>query len=317
MATASKHHKHLKPKTKAKKLKTTRPPRDQLNVDHLRLKGDDKHKKLTADVRRSITAADLEMTLDGASTLTLKIHDPLRKLLNSDLTLEATTMIVDELEYTLAKVSHNGDEIDLIFEESAVHWLRQYSKPKKANRANTTRAQFIQGMVKEVKEVIIPWHCPEVNIKQPIAASAAGVSSGGGGGGSVSDAGGKGYWEVPASAEDDPPGIQAAFGPLPMDRRGYSVLSKSGMSSDAGTAGQAITPYLQGGERMNIVNPANGRNVTVPLVDRGAGSDAIRPVVGLYPQTRSDLGLSGGSFTVRIKRANGQSMRCERGHLIS
>jgi hypothetical protein len=71
----------------------------------------------------------------------------------------------------LVKVSHTDDEITLIFEETAMNLLRQekYSKPKKAARDNTTRAQFIRGMVAEVTERRIHFECPELTQRQPIA----------------------------------------------------------------------------------------------------------------------------------------------------
>ena len=162
---AIKHHRRLKPRTKAKPLGTYRPPRDQLNVDHLRIRGES---KITADVRRLCTEATVEMTLAGASTVTLKVQDPTRKLLNSDLVLQASTLVVDNISYTLAKVSRDGNTLTLIFEETAVHLLRQYNKPRKANRDNTTRAAFIASMVKEVTEAVIPFRCPEVDVKQKV-----------------------------------------------------------------------------------------------------------------------------------------------------
>ena len=167
----TKHHagnSRFKPKTKAKPLGTARIPHDSLNVDHLRFRGE---KKLVADLRKLIVSGTDETTMDGASTLTFKVVDRRRKLLNSDLIMQASTVLLDNVEYTLAKVSHDGDDITLIFEESAVHWLRQYNKAKKANRSNTTRAQFIAGMVTEVKEVVIPFECPELKDKEPIAKS--------------------------------------------------------------------------------------------------------------------------------------------------
>jgi hypothetical protein len=57
----------------------------------------------------------------------------------------------------------------LTFEETAVYWLRQYDNRKKAERDTTTRAQFIRSMVREVSQVRIPFECPEVNVRQPIA----------------------------------------------------------------------------------------------------------------------------------------------------
>ena len=118
---------------------------------------------LVADLKRSVTSAELSMTIEGASTLTLKVRDYTRSLLRSPIARTRARLILDGIEYTLVKVGHEGDEITLIFEETAVNLLRRYRKPRKANRANTTRAQFIEGMVREVTERAIPFRCPELD----------------------------------------------------------------------------------------------------------------------------------------------------------
>ena len=162
--------KTLKPKTKAKPLGTFRPPPSDLDVQRMKLQGD---KATAADMRRSITSGELQMTIEGASTLTVKVRDYTRALLNSALLQTEAYVNVDNIEYSLSKVTHTDNELTLIFEETAVHLLRKYKKPKKANRDNTTRAQFIRSMVTEVKERKIAFNCPEVNLKQPVGKSGA------------------------------------------------------------------------------------------------------------------------------------------------
>jgi hypothetical protein len=126
-------------------------------------------------------------------------------------------------------------------------------------------------------------------------------------------------WLVPASAEDDPAGANAKYGPLPKDRRGFSILSASGRSSDAKTAGQALSPGAVWPQELDLViqNPRTGAAVVAHPVDIGAGSDSILPVIGLYPQTRKDLGLTGGAFKVVIARVDGGGMRPARGTRVT
>jgi hypothetical protein len=172
----------LKVKTKARPLGTFRPPARDLDLDALRLQGD---RGQVADLKRSISSGELQQTLEGASTLTLKVRDYTRALLNSALLQAEAHLTLDNIEYSLAKVSHDGDELTLIFEETGVNLLRKYNSPRKANRGATTRAQFIRGFVREVKERVIPFNCPEVNERQPVAAAqAAAASAPAGGGGS-------------------------------------------------------------------------------------------------------------------------------------
>lgn len=153
----------------------------------------------------------------------------------------------------------------------------------------------------------------ELNAEAKAAAAPSGTTTTLTGAGGATGTGVR--WLVPASAEDDPPGAPGSCGPLPADGRGYSVLSASGTSGDAGTAGQALSvgSVWPCASPMIITNPANGRSVTAQHVDIGAGSDDILPVVGIYPQTRADLGLSGGAFHVIIQSASGQALAPARG----
>lgn len=152
-------------RVKAKPLGTFRPPARDLDLEQVNILGD---RGLVADLKRSVTSAELSMTIEGASTLTLKVRDYTRSLLRSPIARTRARLILDGIEYTLVKVGHEGDEITLIFEETAVNLLRRYRKPRKANRANTTRAQFIEGMVREVTERAIPFRCPELAERQTI-----------------------------------------------------------------------------------------------------------------------------------------------------
>jgi hypothetical protein len=156
----------------AQPLGLVRQPQRDLDVDHLRVWVPGKSpSRVRADLKNLTTDAELIQSLDGASTLTLKVRDYSRHLLRSPLCEQRSTLSLDFVEYTLVKVSHTEDEITLIFEETAMNLLRQekYSKPKKAARDNTTRAQFIRGMVAEVTERRIHFECPELTQRQPIA----------------------------------------------------------------------------------------------------------------------------------------------------
>lgn len=153
--------------TRAKPLGTVRAPARDLDLANIRIRG---ARGVVADIKRSTESAELLQTIEGASTLTFKIRDYSRNLLRSSVPQVASTVVLDNVEYTLVKVSHDENEITLVFEETAVNLLRQdrYSKPKKANRSNTTRAQFIRGMVAEVRERAISFNCPEEGERQKI-----------------------------------------------------------------------------------------------------------------------------------------------------
>jgi hypothetical protein len=147
-------------------LSTVRRPRADLDVGNLKLQG----KHVSAKLGQAITDGSIDQTIAGASTLTLTVSDWSEGLLHSKLITGAATLTFDGLSFTLVKIARaQGSSMTLTFEETAVNLLRQYKGPKKANRANTTRAQFVRSLVREVKEAKIPFQCPEVNKKEPIA----------------------------------------------------------------------------------------------------------------------------------------------------
>lgn len=153
--------------TKARPLGTYRQPAQDLDLDRLQLRGP---RDVVVNLKRSTSSVELLQTIEGASTLTIKVRDYSRHLLRSALPRTRSTLVLDNIEFTLVKVAHEENEITLIFEETAINLLRRdsTSTPKKANRANTTRAQFIRGMINEVTERRIPFQCPEEKVRQPI-----------------------------------------------------------------------------------------------------------------------------------------------------
>lgn len=155
-------------KVRVPALSVVRPPRADLDVGNLQLQG----KALSAKLRRAITDAQLDQTIEGASTLALTVSDWHEQLLHSKLILGAATLTFDGLSFTLVKLSRQGFMVTLTFEETAVNLLRQYSKPKTASRDSVTRAQFVRSLVQEVTEARIPFQCPEINDKQPISKTA-------------------------------------------------------------------------------------------------------------------------------------------------
>ncbi len=148
-------------------LATARPPAADLDVANLTLQG----QGLSARLKQAITDGSIEQTNQGASTLTLTVADWAGGLLRSALLAGAVTLTFDGLSFTLVKLSKSDTALTLTFEETAVALLRLYSSPKKADRATSTRAQFVRSMVQEVTQARIPFVCPEVNKRQPIASS--------------------------------------------------------------------------------------------------------------------------------------------------
>jgi hypothetical protein len=148
---------------------------------------------LGLNVVRAIIEADVERTIEGASTLTVAVQDHDRTLGRSGFLHARKDVKVDGLWFRLAKVQKQGDTLTLTFEDREVAVLKTYDKIIKASnatsRSKTTRAEFVLRMIREVKEFSIPWVIPELEQVQPIEEAAdtgtfggntSGVASGGG-----------------------------------------------------------------------------------------------------------------------------------------
>lgn len=128
------------------------------------------------NIAKSVTSATVELTTEGASTLTVTLIDPDRAVVESgifdrdeDGALEAVDVKLDTQWFRLVKVAKSGNSFTLTFEDRPVAYLRSHSKYKWVSRSDKTRAQFIHSMVTEVKAVRIKFFCPEEVIAQKIA----------------------------------------------------------------------------------------------------------------------------------------------------
>lgn len=134
-----------------------------VNLSDLILDG----KKIDVDVDAQITEAQLTRTIEGGSTVALTMYDSDRKLLNSGITASRIDISVDMFKFSLVRVEKQNADLILTFEDWAVSELRKKTKPIKAKRGSTTRAEFVQRMVKEVPGLKLV--CPELHKTQPIA----------------------------------------------------------------------------------------------------------------------------------------------------
>lgn len=146
-----------------------------LDVANRKVRGLDKR------IDNSIIDGTLERTIDGASTLTLVVHDPDRVLLRSGIFAQAIGVRLDRLSWRLVRVGKQADDLTLTFEDREVALLRAQTGPKKssntkgkpvkletARRGKVTRAEFALSLVREVKTPAIPFVCPDLHTKQAI-----------------------------------------------------------------------------------------------------------------------------------------------------
>jgi hypothetical protein len=121
-----------------------------------------------AHIENSITDGQIERTTDGASTLSVTVHDPRRALLKSGIFSYAVDVRLDSMYFRLVQVQKQDVSIMLTFEDREVALLREHSGPRKASRSSMTRAEFALSLVREVHPTI-PFYCPELHTRQPVA----------------------------------------------------------------------------------------------------------------------------------------------------
>jgi hypothetical protein len=156
-----------------------KPPTTERNLEGLVLRVVGRQYR----IGRSLTGeAVLELTMDGASTVTLNVHDPERELLNilasEELLLnDGARIIIDGIVYVLASVTPSEAGVrTLVFEDEVTWRLRQFSRYLAVSRNRATRAEFIQRMADEAGAApLAPLNTfiPELHDKRPIASPPA------------------------------------------------------------------------------------------------------------------------------------------------
>jgi hypothetical protein len=120
-----------------------------------------------------LTAATLDRTLDGASTLSLTVFDPHGVIVGSKAITKALDLNYAGQWWRLVKMTKSQASVTLTFEDRAVAYLRRHTKARKVSRNTMTRAQFARSLVREVKEQPIAFVCPEINERQPVGTKKA------------------------------------------------------------------------------------------------------------------------------------------------
>lgn len=150
-------------------------------IDRLLLDGE----RLDARVEANLAGGELLRTMDGASSLTLQIHDPDRRLLESGVLtrrrsrgdtfgdaawtrLGKVQASLDGSFFRLAGLQKTGSLLSLTFEDEIVVLLRRHTRLIRAGRAGVTRAQFVNRLLLTVKDPKILSHIPALTRKQPI-----------------------------------------------------------------------------------------------------------------------------------------------------
>jgi murein DD-endopeptidase MepM/ murein hydrolase activator NlpD len=111
---------------------------DPDNITGLVLNG----QTVNADIREALTSASVDRTLSGASTLSLDVHDPDRKLVTSRLFANRVAATIDKAVFDLVQVRKSRSILSLVFEDAVVADLRKDrtkpGQPTPSAKAGTT-----------------------------------------------------------------------------------------------------------------------------------------------------------------------------------
>lgn len=120
--------------------------------------------RMSARLEEAVTSAEIQRTIEGASTLTLDLKDPTYTILRSPLLRQRTRVTVDPLTFELVQVRKTGTLIKATFEDAKVAALRLHKGFNKVSRDKMTRAEFIRMLVREEKG--ISFFSPQLTKKQ-------------------------------------------------------------------------------------------------------------------------------------------------------
>lgn len=124
-------------------------------------------RKLSLDIAPVVVSGEIETTIEGASTVTLDIHDPRWVLWRSGVLDRSWDILVDRRPFRLVGRRRSGKNVSLVFESRLVSILRGYRRPRAATRNDDfTRAMFFKAMLDEVKEHDVYFVCPELRVRQ-------------------------------------------------------------------------------------------------------------------------------------------------------
>lgn len=121
-------------------------------------------RRVDTPLEAAITDAGLTRTMEGASTLTVSVHDQFMDL-SRTLFRHAARVELDGLEFRLVAPNWQGGILGLTFEDEQVARLRAFDSPKSARRDHVTRARFIKSLFDEAG---VPFFCPVLDKPQPV-----------------------------------------------------------------------------------------------------------------------------------------------------
>lgn len=231
---------------------------------------------VTTDVVDIVTGADIERSIEAASTLTFNLQDDDLAVLRSGNLKAAVDVVLDGLYFRLAGVRKTDRQLDLVFEDREIALLRTYNKKRVVNRGSMTRAEFILSLIKEVKEVKIPYFIPELHKIQPIE--------------KTTDTGLASTTPTSISVSDKTYGFPPGTGQPPADQH-HRFPNAPHLTVKTGAMNQTQARYADIILRTGVAMPGMNRKVLVCGMMTAIGESSLHN----YDEAHSD-GASAGLF---------------------
>lgn len=146
-----------------------------VSIRKLKLVGELHQAGIDVDVTQVITDGKLEDSMSGAPQFTLNILDRDYAALQSGVFGQKVDIELDAVPFRLVEVSVTDVEmLELLFEHKLVNLLREHRSPLKANRGTTTRAQFVERLLREItNDMAVTFVSPQEDQVQPIGSAKA------------------------------------------------------------------------------------------------------------------------------------------------
>lgn len=126
-------------------------------LDHLQLVSpEDKSSKLLHEA--IVEPPTVALTIDGASTLTITVSDPKRRLARSEVFVTKSWATALGVNFELVKAAKSGDDVTLTFEDAIAAQLRRQTKKLRIPAGSSTRREIVTRLAREagVKHAIDP-----------------------------------------------------------------------------------------------------------------------------------------------------------------
>ena len=244
----------------------------------------------TVELGGSVQSVTLNRTIEGSSSVTVQVYDPERKVLNASLLASHFDIQLDGLWFRYIGAQKQGKTIILTFEDRDVAILRELKGPKKAFRANMTRAEFILSLVREARPKIA-FYAPELHVRQRVQNSRQAKTT----------KGQKAALRQPGLGRQDLGHITVKHAKASLQQIGYiNTVLDTGMSMGAALK-VLIASIMTITQESDVSNLTGSGGVDVGLFSQNAHDD--------WPATRDpakDAGASNGFFpkAIRANKAN-------------